>query len=396
MENQPSLQDSKNSENQAPLIAHIIFRLGVGGLENGLVNLINQSPPHRYRHCIICVKGATDFCDRIHRSDVEVFTLAKEEGLDWMMFLRLYRLLRKIQPAIVHTRNLATIECQLPTFLSGVRYRLHGEHGWDVFDPQGENKKYQWLRRVFKPLVKHYIPLSKELERYLRHKIKVPENKITRICNGVDTEIFFPSKQGRAIVPNCPFTSKTHFIVGTVGRMHGVKDQLTLVKAFIHLVERDPSLKDRLRLMLVGNGPLREQAQEMLDKANTGSIAWLPGERNDIPQILRGMDLFVLPSLAEGISNTILEAMATGLPVIATDVGGNPDLVSDEDTGLLVPKESPVEMAKAIARYLENPQLIGQHGANALKRIQDGFSLSAMVDRYLTVYDYVINSAVVS
>ena len=128
----------------------------------------------------------------------------------------------------------------------------------------------------------------------------------------------------------------------------------------------------------------------MLERASLGAIAWLPGERDDISQILRGMDLFVLPSLAEGVSNTILEAMATGLPVIATDVGGNPDLVSDEDTGLLVPKENPIEMAKAMARYLENPRLIKQHGANGLKRIQGGFSLSAMVNRYMTVYDYVI------
>lgn len=390
MENQSSRQDFKNSENKGTLIAHIIFRLGVGGLENGLVNLINQTPPYRYRHCIICVKDATDFRDRIHRPDVEVFSLGKKEGLDWMMFLKLYRLLRKIRPAIVHTRNLATIECQLLVFLSGVRYRLHGEHGWDVFDPQGENIKYQWLRRVFKPLVKHYIPLSRELERYLRHKIKVPENRITRICNGVDTEIFFPPKQGREIIPGCLFTSKTHIIVGTVGRMHGVKDQLTLVKAFIHLIEKDSSLKNRLRLMLVGDGPLREQAQEMLDKANLGAIAWLSGERNDIPQILRGMDLFVLPSLAEGVSNTILEAMATDLPVIATDVGGNPDLVSEGDTGFLVPKVDPIEMAKAIGRYLENSELMEQHGRNSLKRIQDGFNLSSMVNHYLTVYDYVI------
>ncbi len=390
MEKQSSLQNFQNRQKKTPLVVHIIFRLGVGGLENGLVNLINQTPSDRYRHCIICVKDATDFRDRIRRSDVEVFTLGKKEGLDWMMFLRLYRLLRQIQPALVHTRNLATIECQLPVFLAGIRYRVHGEHGWDVFDPHGENTKYQRLRRVFKPLVKHYIPLSKELERYLRHKIKVPENKITRICNGVDTEIFFPPKQGKEIVAGCPFTSKKHVVIGTVGRMHGVKDQLTLVKAFAHLIEQDPSLKERLRLMLIGDGPLRDQANRILEKANLTALAWVPGERNDIPQILRGMDIFVLPSLAEGVSNTILEAMATGLPVVATDVGGNPDIVSHGNTGLLIPKADPIEMAKAITRYLENLQLIKQHGGNGFKSIQDGFSLFAMVNRYLTVYDNVI------
>lgn len=387
MENQHGRSHRPNTKHRAPLIAHIIFRLGTGGLENGLVNLINRIPSDRYRHAIICLQDATDFRGRIQRSDVRVFTLGKQEGNDWIIFFKLYRLLREIRPDIVHTRNLATIECQLPAFLAGIRRRLHGEHGWDVFDPHGESVKYQWLRRTFKPLVRHYIPLSTELESYLRDKIKVAEKKITRICNGVNTDTFHPPTQRRESLPGCPFSPENQVVIGTVGRMHGVKDQLTLVRAFVHLINQDPNLKDRLRLVLVGDGPLRSQAEEMLEIAHAGALAWLPGDRDDIDQILRGLDLFVLPSQAEGISNTILEAMATGLPVIATNVGGNSELVSDGESGFLVGKQDPIEMAKRIERYLRDSALMQQHGRNALKRVQDKFSLSSMVDQYLTVYD---------
>lgn len=390
MENNCDRSPCSDNGESAPLIAHIIFRLGVGGLENGLVNLINQTSPERYTHVIVCLKDATNFRDRIHHPDVRIYTLNKREGHDWGMFFRLYQLLGKIRPAIVHTRNLATIECQMPAFLARVQCRVHGEHGWDIFDPMGKSKKYQWLRRIFKPLVHCYIPLSKHLESYLRCRIKVPKNKITRICNGVDTDLFFPPANGREMVLGCPFTSAPQIIIGTVGRMHGVKDQLTLVKAFIHLIKQNKKLKDRIRLILVGDGPLRSQAIELLEAAQIISLVWLPGERGDVDRILRSLDIFVLPSQAEGISNTVLEAMATGLPVVATNVGGNPDLVLDGKTGFLVAPQDPIEMADAIDRYLRNKGLMRQHGKNALQRVRDNFSLRFMVDQYLTVYDNVI------
>ena len=116
-------------------------------------------------------------------------------------------------------------------------------------------------------------------------------------------------------------------VIGTVGRMLPVKDQLTLVRAFILLVSKNVEWRKLLRLVVVGDGPLREESMRLLCEAQVEDIVWFSGEREDIPDLLRGMDVFVLPSIAEGISNTILEAMATGLPVIATQVGGNSELV---------------------------------------------------------------------
>lgn len=372
--------------NNPPLIVHIIYRLGIGGLENGLVNLINTIPPEQFHHCIICLKDSTDFASRINRKDVSVYSMNRKEGRDWKLPLQVFRLLKKLRPDIAHTRNLAAIECQLPALLAGIRFRVHSEHGWDVYDPFGNNRKYQILRRFYSPIIHRFIPLSKELEEYLRDKIHVPKEKITRICNGVDTRLFNGIPDHRIRVADGLFNEAEQILIGTIGRMHGVKDQTTLVKAFLTVVGRRPELKNFIRLVLIGDGPLREEARQLLVAQGAGDLAWLPGARDDVPDILRGLDLFVLPSIAEGISNTILEAMATGLPVVATDVGGNSDLVVDGHTGRIVPKQDPGSLADAIEFYIDNPDMRIRHGQNAKERILKEFSLAGMVEKYLGVY----------
>lgn len=376
------------SKQTSPLIAHVIYQLGVGGLENGLVNLINKIPPEKYRHAIICLTDSTEFKSRLNRNDVEIFHLNKQPGQDWMSFIRLCQLFRKIKPSLVHTRNLGTIEYQIPAIFAGVKNRVHGEHGWDIFDPNGENKKYQWVRRVLKIIIHRFIPLSKQLEKYLLEKIHVPGDKITRICNGVDISIFYPASKDKKQLPDCSFTFADHQIyIGTIGRMHGVKDQLTLVRAFIRILHDSPNLKSKVRLMVIGDGPLKAQAEQLLAEANLDEVSWLPGERSDIAEIMRHLDIFVLPSTAEGISNTVLEAMATGLPVIATDVGGNPELVQDGVTGYLTPKSEPELMAIRIMDYVNDKNKMREHGEKAHQSILTHFSMDKMVNNYLSVYD---------
>jgi glycosyltransferase involved in cell wall biosynthesis len=169
--------------------------------------------------------------------------------------------------------------------------------------------------------------------------------------------------------------------------MHGVKDQLTLVRAFIDACENFPEFAQIARLILIGDGPLRAEAIELLNVASLTDKAWLPGERDDIPEILRSLDIFVLPSKAEGISNTILEAMASGLPVIATRVGGNPELVLDGKTGCLVEKEDVQGMSSAMRELVLDDGKRRQLGEASLQRIQAEFSIDSMVNRYRQVYD---------
>lgn len=374
-----------------PLVAHVIHRLDVGGLENGLVNIINHMPEGRYRHAIICMTDYNPaFRARIKRGDVDCYALHKREGKDHGIYFRLWRLFKHLRPAIVHTRNLSALEAQLPAALAGVHCRIQSEHGRDVHDIDGRNRKYNLLRRVFRPLVDRYIPLSLDLEQWLRNQVGVADNKIVTICNGVDSELFRPAPAGREVLPVEGFAGAESIVIGTVGRMQTVKDQLTLVRAFVLLLERLPDLRHSLRLVLIGDGPLRAQAQMLLQQANALELCWLPGSRDDTPILFRGMDIFVLPSLAEGISNTILEAMASGLPIVATHVGGNSELVVEGKTGTLVPSANPDAMADALQHYIKDADLRRQHGIQARQRIEQEFNLDTMVQRYLSVYDDVI------
>lgn len=373
---------------QPPLIVHIIHRLDYGGLENGLVNLINRMPSERYRHAILCLTDYNPvFRRRIQRPGVAVFALHKRAGHDLGLYGRCWSRLWRLRPAIVHTRGLATLEMQWSALLAGVLARVHGEHGWDA-RAGSEPLRRQRLRRICNPLVKHYIALSDELAAYLEQVVGAPTPRVTRIGNGVDAERFHPG-QDRSLLP-LGFAPPGTWVIGTVGRLEKVKDQLNLVRAFIRLTESAPDACQRLRLVLVGEGSLRTELESLLDSAGLRDVAWLPGARDDVPELLRALDLFVLPSQAEGISNTILEAMACGLPVVATAVGGNVELVVDGETGRLVAANNPEALAAAMREFVEHPERMRACGAAGRQRVEERFSMEAMVTAYLKVYDAVL------
>lgn len=369
-----------------PIICHVVHRLDYGGLENGLVNLINRLPEARFRHAIVALTDYTDFARRL-RVPVELHAMHRRPGQDWGLYLRLTRLFRRLRPAIVHTRNLATLEAQLPALLAGVPGRVHGEHGRDVHDLDNTRSRYRWLRRAFRPLVQRYVALSEELEHYLVSDIAVPAGRVVRIVNGVDAERFRPGPRDPTLAAELPFDPTGRFLVGSLGRMQEVKDPLNLARAFVELVEGLPRGRERLGLVMVGDGPLRAEVGTLLAAHGLEGIAWLPGSREDTPRLLRWMDLFVLPSLAEGISNTILEAMASGLPVLATAVGGNPELVRDGVTGRLVPRATPAALAAAIRGYLEDPDQAFGHGRAGRMRVEQAFAIDNMVEKYAKVYE---------
>jgi sugar transferase (PEP-CTERM/EpsH1 system associated) len=375
-----------------PLVAHVIYRLDVGGLENGLVNLINRIPADRFRHAIICLTDFTAFRQRLQRGDVSVFALNKPPGNSPVTLFKLWRLLKQLRPDIIHTRNLAALEGTLAAALAGVPIRIHGEHGRDIDDLDGRSTRRQIMRRLFKPFVNHYIAVSRDLESYLRQKIGVPHSRIAQIYNGVDSELFHPAGERREEVPCAGFAGTGDFVIGTVGRMQDVKDQLTLARAFVRLIQAIPGAAQRLRLVMIGDGPLREKVRVLLANAGLERNAWLPGERNDVPRIMRSFDLFVLPSLAEGISNTILEAMASGLPVLATAVGGNSELIQAGVTGTLVPRDDPESMAHAMRAYAESVALCRSQGSDARRTVERRFGMETMVNAYMAVYDNMLAS----
>lgn len=163
----------------APLIVHVIYRLDYGGLENGLVNLLNRMPAAQFRHAVICLAGFSEFRQRIVRQDVEVYSLDKRPGKDLGAYVRLWRLLRRLRPDIVHTRNLGTIDMQWVALLAGARRRVHGEHGWEVSDLTGRNAKSLRIRRACRYAIHRYVALSQDIAQWLRTSVHVEPALIT-------------------------------------------------------------------------------------------------------------------------------------------------------------------------------------------------------------------------
>ncbi|MGR8921634.1 MAG: TIGR03088 family PEP-CTERM/XrtA system glycosyltransferase [Gammaproteobacteria bacterium] len=358
-------------------VAHVLFRFATGGLENGLVNLINRLEPADYRHSVISLTAHDpNFRERLEADNVELFDLHKAEGNDPRTLWRMFRLLRRLRPTHLHTRNFVALEVQAVGVAAGVRARIHGEHGWDVQDLDGSNRKYQLARRVMSPAVHRFVALSRHLRSYLVELVGVPAAKVRHICNGVDVARFHP-RDGDGTAP---------VVLGTVGRMKTVKNQTGLCRSFARMLDARPALRGQVRLRLLGEGPLLEECRDIVAAAGCADHVEFAGASDAVAAEMRAMDVFVLPSKAEGISNTILEAMATGLPVVATRVGGNGELVSDGSTGTLVAADDEAAMAEAMARYVEDSGLRHCHGLAGRRRAEAEFSLAGMVDAYDGLY----------
>jgi sugar transferase (PEP-CTERM/EpsH1 system associated) len=375
-----------------PLIVHVVYAFSVGGLENGLVNLLNRMPSQRWRHAVVSLTRISGrFAERVQRSDVEFIELEKRPGHLVRDYPRLYRLFRRLRPAVVHTRNLAALEAAVPAWAAGVPVRIHGEHGWNREDPGGMRRRYQYVRRLYRPFVSRYVALSRHLEEYLEHRGGVAPHRVSQSYNGVDTERFRPAEARRPIV-GCPFGDPADFLIGWIGRMDPVKDLPTLLQAFSHARQR-AGAHARLRLALVGDGPARGSVEQLVEALGLRGHVWLAGERADIAELMRGLDCFALPSLGEGISNTLLEAMATRLPIVATRVGGNGELVESGMTGLLVPPADSDALADALVRYSSDRAMARRHAKAARRVAQSRFSLARMVDDYCSLYETALAAA---
>jgi sugar transferase (PEP-CTERM/EpsH1 system associated) len=368
-----------------PLICHVIYRLAVGGLENGVVNIVNNLPATDFRHTIVCVTETTDFRQRIRRPDVEIHELRKRAGKDVGAYRRMWRLMRQLRPDIVHTRNLPALDMIVPARLAGVPHFVHSEHGLDLMEIDGRHAKYNALRRASRLVVDRYVAMSRDLREWLAREIGVPEARLQTIYNGVDTARFTPEGDGRAALPE-GFAPPDALVIGTFGRLDPMKNQAALIEAFARIIGERPEWRARLRLVVVGEGGVRPQLEAAIAAAGIGDLVWLAGLRNDTPRLYRALDIFVLPSLREGISNTLLEAMASAVPVITTAVGGNPEIVPDGVAGQLVPPADAPAIAAALRAYLDDPPLLRRHGEGGRAHVLENFSLEAMLGGYQRLY----------
>ncbi|MFD2167338.1 TIGR03088 family PEP-CTERM/XrtA system glycosyltransferase [Thalassotalea euphylliae] len=368
-------------------VAHIVYSFATGGLENGVVNLINNLPQDRYHHSIVCITDHdASFVARINTDNYQIFDLHKSPGRGLSWLYRCWKLLSKLKPDICHSRNLNPLEAQVAAFAAGIKARVHGEHGWDTSDIGGTNTKYQTLRKIFKPFIHQYVALSSEARDYLIDKIHVSPSKVNHICNGVNIERFSPDNKASEL-PN-QLKGDGNVVFGTVGRLAEVKNQTFLLEAFIALKQEAKADDAQAKLLIVGDGVLMADMKQRAAASGFEQDICFTGLRTDIPELMANMDVFVLPSLAEGISNTILEAMASGLPVVATKVGGNPDLIMPKhQDSHLVAVNNVEALQTAMEQYTKNRENLSQDSVKAREHCVKHFSIQSMVGKYHDLYE---------
>lgn len=359
-------------------------------MENGLINLINSLPEREFAHVILCLTHATRFRERIRRDGVEIIECRKPAGKHLPTYWKVYQELKRLKPDIVHTRNLGALDMTWVARVAGCAWRIHSEHGWSPEDPQGRSKKYRAFRRLCDPAINHYVAVSRNIANWLTNVIGIADSKIATLHNGVDLQRFLPVE--RSI--EAPVAKRNHqkVVFGTLGRQDAIKGLDVFLTALHILLEERPEWRERLRVVMAGDGDERDRCERLRARYGLDAVVEFPGEVEDVPQLLGQFDFFVQPSLNEGISNTVLEAMASGLPVIATNVGGNPELVRDGVDGCLVPPGDAHTLCAALATYIDDSALRLRQGASGRQRAENSFSLEAMTRNYERLYSQIPSS----
>ena len=343
-------------------VLHVLDHLDTGGTEYGVLKVLQGLTGQRFDSRICVMRGArSEIADSpllvgrvIRVGDLKV---GSQRGVS-----RLARVFREWQPHIVHSRNWGAIEALPAARWAGVPVAIHSEHGYELDMLKGLPLRRRLARRVFYRLADAVFTVTHDLSSYHARQVGWKEGRIGTIYNGVDTKRFAPRPADRHRVREALGLPEGRFILGAVGRLVSIKDFPTLLKA----AERVLSLGHDISVLIVGAGPERTSLERIA--AALGDRVHFLGERNDLPDLFNAIDGFVQTSICEGMSNTILEAMASAVPVIATHVGGNPELVVDRTTGLLFPPLDASALAEKIALLVSRASLRQAFGDAARDR----------------------------
>jgi sugar transferase (PEP-CTERM/EpsH1 system associated) len=365
-------------------VLHVIPHLFPGGTEYVLVRLIRGLGEAAFEHRICATRGIdTDFAAQNGLAKNQLF-LAGHHDLSFQFPLfRLARYMRSFRPHVVHTRNWGGLEAVFAARLAGVPVVIHSEHGYEVDSLAGLPLRRRFMRHVAYSAADAVFTNSRELRDYHARQAKVSLERIQVIYNGVDTNRFAPHPEIRQRVRRELGLSTESFVVGSVGRLVPIKDHGTLLQAASLLAERGIDV----RVVLVGTGPTRaelERKASQLEKLS-GRVHFV-GASDQVPAFLNALDAFVLSSLGEGMSNTLIEAMASGLPTVATRVGGNPELIEEGRTGEFFAPGDFSSLASLLERLSRDNGLRRVLGSAARERAVSCFSFEQMVTNYRALY----------
>lgn len=371
-------------------LAHMVLGLNVGGLERVVLRLIERTRRDRFAPVVCALQEPGALASELDRMGVPLMVVPRRPGLDPGLPMRLSSWLQREGIDLVHTHNPSP---HLYGALAAAITRRSGRSSGSGRGPRvvhtkhGRNypgvRRKVLVNRLASSLTDRVVAVSEDARAVAVDVEGVNPAKVVTILNGVDTEEYRPgdAASARALLG----VPEGGYHVGCVARLSPEKDHATLLAAFASLRARRPDA----HLTLVGDGPLRKELEADAGRRGLGEAVTFAGTRGDIAALLPGFDVFALSSRTEGISLTLVEAAAVGLPIVATRVGGNPEIVRDGETGLLVPAGDPEALAAALDAVASKPDR-SEMGRRGRARMVERFSVDTMVQAYEDLYAEVL------
>ena len=360
------------SEQEPPVpvrVVHLVTTLNVGGLERVVLDLVRRRRQDAFDARVVCLDASGLVADAVGSVGVPVETIGTSGSVP-RRILRLARRLRQLKPDVVHTHNpQAHVHGALAARLAGVPAVVHTKHGRGIL----EGHTPAAVTRLATAWTSRFVAVSEDAARVAMEVERVPAGKVLVIHNGIDVDRYAAagarsaSTKGRAT---------------TVGRLDPIKDQSTMLRAVRLVINELPDFQ----LDIVGDGPSRAELVAECEALGLRDRVRFHGYQADVARYLAAADVFVMSSASEGVPLALLEAMATGLPAVATDVGGMREVIVAGETGMLVPARSPGELARAIVAIASDPALRDRMGSAARRRVVDQFNLRTVVSRYEDLY----------
>jgi sugar transferase (PEP-CTERM/EpsH1 system associated) len=360
-------------------ILYLNHCMAMGGIENMIVDFTRLLPRGEFEPHVGVFEGGGSLEAVLGEERVPVHPLHKREGIDPGLIWRLRRLLHRERIRVIHSHNYSAwlYACIAARGLRGMTH-VHTEHsGVESF-----RRRYaaeRWLSRFTTAVV----AVSKHVHDVMIDEIRIAPRRVRLIYNGVDTTRFAPRAPVREAARRALGIAPDTVVIGIVARLAQVKNHEMLIRAFA-LLSGEPD--SRARLVIVGDGPERAALEQLTQELGIGGRVFFLGERRDTPELLSAFDLYSLTSISEGMNLTLLEAMASGLPVVATGVGGNTEIVREGETGHLVPSGDVESLHQRLRRLALDPGQRAQMGRAGRERVLRDFDQQAMMQHYLSLY----------
>jgi glycosyltransferase involved in cell wall biosynthesis len=347
-------------------VIHISFGLAVGGQEKLLVELARHSDRNRFDLTVVSLGGRGELAAEIESCGAQVVAMGKPSGLRPSLVYELARLFQRLRADVVHAHDHRALFYGGPAaWAARVPLLVNTRHGRNCHFTSRQVAVGRHLAR----LADRYVCVSDDVQSQCLAE-GIAASRLWTIKNGIDVERFSysgPSPDGPVVA---------------VARLSPEKDIANLLRAAALAAPDDPGLK----VAVAGNGPCLAELEQLVTELGIQERVAFLGEVRDVPALLARARMFVLPSQSEGISLTLLEAMACGLPAVATRVGGTPEVVLEGQTGLLVPPRDPAALAQAIAHVGGDPELGLRMGRAGRERVQQHFDVRRMVADYESLY----------